>query len=159
MLDRFIQPLVRLLGERVIAVIGTLSVLLAVVWTVYSFLWQSTDVQQNLLYEAKLKACIEVSETVATIATGTDQQVLHDAKSLFWRYYYGPLVIFEDANLETAMKDFGDVLAAQGAGGDPASLRPHSLRVSAACHDLVGSGLFSQFWVRLFPILKRGRYK
>ena len=133
--------------------------LLAVAWTVYSFLWQSTDVQQNHFYEAKLKACIEVTETVATIATDTDKQALHDAKSLFWKYYYGPLVMFEDANLEIAMKDFGDVLLAQGNEGDLSFLRSHSLRVSAACHDLVGLGLFSQIWVRLFPTLKRGRYK
>ena len=71
---------------------------------------------QKPFYQRQLELCEQASSAAAILATPKVQIAsdLQKAKGDFWRLYWGPLGIVEDAEgVESAMKTFGDCLNGQ----------------------------------------------
>lgn len=107
--------------------VSALSVIIGIVYSVNQYRDSKQKDQTNLelqltiakfeaqkpFYQRQLELCDQASSAAAILATPKVQAAsdLQKAKGDFWKLYWGPLGIVEDAGgVESAMKTFGDCL-------------------------------------------------
>jgi hypothetical protein len=74
---------------------------------VWQFSAQQSQANKKPFLEEQLGLAFDISNTVGTLATETDQESWRKARKNFWRLYWGPLVIVENPAVEKAMYELG----------------------------------------------------
>ncbi len=92
-------------------------------------------------WQKQIDLYFEASEAVATLANSTNAAEKEKAEQKFWRLFYGPLVMVEDAKVERAMINIRDYLIA--CKSDPGECRDYklgrlSLALSSSCKESLG---------------------
>jgi hypothetical protein len=62
----------------------------------------------------QMNTYFDASAAAATLASSDDPKERAQAAEMFWKLYYGPLVMLESPEVSGAMKDFGQCVKSQG---------------------------------------------
>ena len=115
-------------------------------------LWKYADSKtkeyQQPLYDAQVGYYFEVVELAARLTTSLEMPQWERDKSRFWELYYGPMILVEDQDVETAMMTFGkclhdfDILKSTDQMKEKMKeLRMLALRLSYACRDSIDDSI------------------
>jgi hypothetical protein len=76
----------------------------------WQFIVQQRQANRTPFLQKQLDLCFEVTEAMAQLATETHEEKWEDARKTFWRLYWGPLSIVEDAAIESLMVQIGEIV-------------------------------------------------
>jgi hypothetical protein len=88
----------------IISVAGTILV------GIVTLALQQRQANRRPFLEKQLQLCFEATDAAASLATETDPTKWEQARLTFWRLYWGPLSIVEDAGVEEAMVALGEII-------------------------------------------------
>lgn len=74
---------------------------------IWQFSMQQEQANRQPFLQKQLELCVQVTDTVARLATESNPAEWEKARSAFWRLYWGPLSMVEDRAVERAMKELG----------------------------------------------------
>lgn len=151
--------------------VGVAVILGVAVWAVNKVLWESTRHRSDLYYQHALEQLQGIAGIVGKIAAADrvaaadSKEKILELRKKFYEYYYGPLVLVENKDLEDAMvrmRKSIEKLVAENKGRSPTDKRElyeAALELTATCHDFLQPTLLSQLKLHFWATNKSGKYE
>ena len=153
-----LEAIAKVIGDLILPVGGIVSALWAI-WT-----WRDNKLRERAqaerdailhaenrrveatrpFLERQLSLYVELSQTVATLASQDDRAVIGPATLRFWQLYWGELALVEDSRVEAAMVEFGDAIRK---GATQIELQPLSYDLAHACRDSLARSWGTSAWM------------
>jgi hypothetical protein len=123
--------------ETWVKILSMLGAIVMFVWGVYKYFQNEQQRVENRRVEAtkpfldrQLKLYKEATQIAAVLATTRDLNEKDLTAKRFWELYFGELALVENKDVEAAMTDLKEGLAADAPSVD---LQRYSLRLAHAC--------------------------
>jgi hypothetical protein len=110
---------------RILPTLSALVPLMALLFAVQQFVQQQKASEKantanserafmQPILNRQMNTYFDASAVAATLASSDDPKEREKAAEMFWKLYYGPLVMLESPEVSGAMKDFGHCVKPQG---------------------------------------------
>ena len=138
--------------ESSIKIIGAFIALGGFIWGMFTYFDARERESETRRIEAtkpflerQLQLYTEATQIAATLATVTTDSIEAKTMQRFWELYWGELALVESANVEYAMKNFGDGLIFEY---DKSQLQQLSLELAHACRASLAISWGVNLWER-----------